>query len=176
MSPLNRTEIRITTRPRAALAALSAALLLAACGGGDEPLAADPGTPGGGGGTSFTATCNTAAYVAGAVELPTAEQLAAYAGTYNGDEGSYATDGSFTKSGVATLVIANDGQVTYKGTAYTTNSVCLDKTTGPYGRILYLLVGAEGHFDVSNVVDATLGQAWGVSPVDGTTVFTKGVK
>ena len=151
--------------------------LLAACGGGDDTPPADDGTGGGGGGGgAFTATCNTAAYVAGAVELPTSTQLAAYAGTYNGDEGSYAMDGSFTKSGTATLVIANDGRVTYKGTAYDPTSICIDKASGPYGKIMYFLLGNNGHLDVSDRVDASLGQAWGVSPVDGRTVFTKGLK
>ena len=133
--------------------------------------------PGGGGGDGpFTASCNTAAYVAGAVELPSATQLASYAATYNGDEGSYAMDGSFTKSGTAALVIASDGRVTYKGTAYDPSSVCIDKVSGPYGKIMYFLVGNNGHLDISDRVDPSLGQAWGVSPVDGTTIFTKGLK
>ena len=149
-----------------------AAGLLAACGGGDETLAPTGGTGGG----SFSATCNTAAYVAGSVDLPTATELAAYAGTYNGDEGSYALDGSFTKSGTAALTIAADGLISYKGTAYTPDSVCIDKVAGPYGRLVYFLVGTTGHFDVSSTVDPTLGQAWGVSPADGTTIFTKGLK
>lgn len=161
-------------RTCAQLVALSGVLTLTACGGGDETLAPVPGT-GGGGGTT-TITCNTAAYVAGAVAAPTTEQMATYAGTYNGEEGNYGTDGSFTKTGDATLVIASDGQVTYKGTAYTTSSVCIDNSTGIYGRILYLIVGDSGHFDVASVDDATLGQAWGVSPADGTTIFTKGRK
>lgn len=161
--------------PRTLLSLLASLSLLAACGGGDGVPADDPGSGGGGGGT-FTATCNTAAYLAGAVELPTADQIAAYAGTYNGDEGSYAVDGSFTKSGVAALAIASNGQVTYKGVAYDTTSICLDKTAGPYGRIMYFLVGTSGHFDVSDTVSPDLGAAWGVSPVDGTTVFTKGLK
>ena len=166
------------THPNRTLLSLLASLtLLAACGGGDGPPADDPGSGGGGGGGSaFTAPCNTAAYVAGAVELPTADQIAAYAGTYNGDEGSYAVDGSFTKSGVATLVIASNGQVTYKGVAYDTPSICLDKTAGPFGRIMYFLVGTSGHFDVADTISPDLGQAWGVSPVDGSTIFTKGLK
>jgi hypothetical protein len=163
-------------KTRIALTLLMTAVtaLLAACGGGDETLA-----PTGGGGTgtsSFTATCNTAAYVAGSVDLPTATELAAYAGTYNGDEGAYATDGSFTKSGTAALTIAADGRITYQGTAYSPDSVCIDKAAGPYGRLVYFLVGTTGHFDVADTVDATLGQAWGVSPADGVTIFTKGLK
>jgi hypothetical protein len=161
------------TKTHSLLSMLACAALLVACGGGDDPPADDTG---GGGGGSFTATCNTAAYVAGAVELPTADQIAAYAATYNGAEGSYAMDGSFTKSADATLVVASNGQMTYKGTAYNPSSICLEKVAGPYGRIMYFLVGTAGHFDVSDTLSADLGQAWGVSPVDGTTIFTKGMK
>lgn len=151
--------------------AVAAAIGLAGCGGGDEPAAA-----GGAGAGGFAATCNTAGYVAGSVELPTAAQLAAYAATYNGDEGSFDMAGAFTKSGSAALVVANDGRVTYKGKAYDPSSVCIDKVAGLYGKILYLVVGTAGHFDVADKVDATLGQAWGVSPVDGTTIYTNGRK
>ena len=59
---------------------------------------------------------------------------------------------------------------------YTPTSVCIDKVAGPYGRILYFLVGTSGHFDVADKVDASLGQAWGVSPADGATIFTHGRK
>lgn len=164
------------TLSRLALTTLSlaAAGLLAACGGGDDP-AAEPPVDGGGGNT-FTATCDTTKYVAGAVELPTAAQIDAYASTFNGDEGSYNMSGVFTKSGTATLVVAKDGQLTYKGTAYKPLSVCIDKASGPFGKIMYFIANDKGHFDVADKVDADLGQAWGVSPVDGTTVFTKGLK
>ena len=49
------------------------------------------------------------------------------------------------------------------------------KVAGPYGRLVYFLVG-NGHLDVADRAQAGLGQAWGVSPADGTTVFTLGVK
>lgn len=159
------------------LASLLAALLLAACGGGsdDEETPVDPGAGGGGGAT--TLTCNTAGYVADAVAVPTEAELAAYAGTFNGEEGAYAMDGTFTKSGDATLVLTTAGAVTYKGTSYTATSFCLDKVASPtYGRILYVEVGL-GKFDMASApVSDDLGQAWGVSPVDGTTIFRKGLK
>ncbi|MBT9596197.1 MAG: hypothetical protein IV094_09465 [Vitreoscilla sp.] len=162
--------------PRLALTLLSlaATALIAACGGGDDP-ATDPPTDGGGG-SSFTATCDTTAYTAGSVELPTAAQIAAYAGTFNGDEGSYNMSGVFTKSGDAALVIASDGVLTYKDVEYEPLSICIEKVSGAYGKIMYFIANDKGHFDVSDEEDADLGQAWGVSPVDGTTVFTKGVK
>ena len=161
--------------PRLALTLLSlaATTLIAACGGGDDP-AADPPTDGGGG-SSFTATCDTTAYTAGSVELPTAAQIAAYAGTFNGDEGSYDMAGTFAKSGAATLVVAHDGALTYKGVSYTPSSVCIDKVAGTYGKVMYFVAG-KGHVDVSDKVDAVLGQAWGVSLADGTTVFTNARK
>lgn len=161
------------------LGPLVAAALVAACGGGDET--ADPaasGTPGGSGTAGAVAlTCNTAGYVAGSVELPTAAQLAAYAGTYNGDEGAYGPNpgDAFVKSGGAALVLGADGSLSYKGVSYAVTSACLDKTAGPLGRVLYLVAG-KGHLDVSDKADATLGSAWGVSLADGTTIFTNGRK
>jgi hypothetical protein len=145
----------------------AALALLAGCGGGEDAAS--------GGGGTLALTCNTAGYVAGSVEMPTAAQLSAYAGTYNGDEGSYDMAGTFTKTGSATLVVASDGRLTYKGKAYDPSSVCIEKATGILGTIMYFVAGT-GHFDVSDKVDAGLGQAWGVSPVDGSTIFTKGLK
>lgn len=150
-----------------------ASMLLAACGGGSSE---DEGDDGGGGGVGFAPTCDTSSYAAGAVELPTSAQIAAYAGSFAGDEGQYDANFNFVKSGSATLAVANDGRLTYRGTAYDPRSVCIDKIAGPYGRILYFLVGTQGHFDVADKVDVVLGQAWGVSPVDGATIFTNGRK
>jgi hypothetical protein len=117
--------------------------------------------------------CNSAGYVADAVEAPTEAQLAAYAGRYHGNEGSYAASGAFNRFGAADLVIAGDGQLIYKGAAYETTSVCIDKAAGGQGTVMYFESGA-GHFDVSDRADAKVGQAWGVSPLDGATVFTGG--
>jgi hypothetical protein len=160
------------------LAALAATLILAACGGGDDDDPADPGAGGGGGGGgSTTLTCRTAGYTAGSVAVPTSTELAAYTGTFNGEEGSYALDGSFTKAGDATLAYAGAGTLSYKGTSYSVTSVCLDVAAGPYGRILYVEAGTAGHFDIASAsAGADLGQAWGVSPADGATVFRKGLK
>jgi hypothetical protein len=139
--------------------------LLGGFGSGVEPAPA---------GTSVLAlTCNTAGYVADAVETPSVAQLAAYAGRYNGNEGIYDASGAFNRFGTADLVVASDGQLIYKGTAYETTSVCIAKAAGGQGKVMYFESGA-GHFDVSDRVDATVGQAWGVSPLDGATVFTGG--
>lgn len=183
-------------------APLMATLLLAACGGwlGDDdpdPAATttagstdttgtSPTTGAGGtatagtGGTSTTAaalSCNTAGYVAGSVELPSAAQLTAYAGTYDGDEGQYGPNPGdpFVKSGGATMVFGADGTLSYKGTAYTLTSVCVDKVAGPFGKILYLVAG-KGHLDIADKVDPALGNAWGIALGDGTTIFTKAFK
>lgn len=180
-------------------------LLLTACGGwvGDEESNAAAETTAGGGtgtaaspaagaassagttaGTSSGTTagaaalsCNTAGYVAGAVELPTAAQLTAYAGTYDGDEGQYGPNPGdpFVKSGAATVVFGADGALSYKGKAYALTSVCIDKVAGPFGKVMYLVAG-QGHLDIADKVDATLGNAWGVSLADGTTIFTKAFK
>jgi len=150
----------------AALLTLTLASALSACGGGDS---------GGSNDEAFTASCKTDAYAAGSVELPTAGQVSAIAGTFNGDEGSYDLSGQFTKSGSAALVVASDGRLTYKGVAYNPSSVCIDKVAGSYGKILYFIAD-KGSFDVADKVDSQLGQAWGVSPADGTTMFANGRK
>ncbi len=156
-------------------------VLVVACGGGDDGggSGGSSGSSAGGGSagaSGFTATCNTNAYVAGSVELPTSAQLAAFAGSYAGDEGQTDNSFNFVKSGSATLVVDSDGRLTYRGTAYTPSSICIDKVAGPYGRVMYFLANDKGHFDVADRIDATLGQAWGLSPVDGTTIFTNGRK
>lgn len=164
------------------LGALALVMALAACGGGgDDTAEADPLTGGGGGGggggtpAPATLTCNTANYSPGAVAAPTAEQLAAYAGTFNGEEGSFDANFAFVKSGDAVLVLDTTPSVTYKGVTLTATSFCLDNTAGPYGRILYVEVNDGGHFDIATV-DAGDGLrfAWGVAP--GGAFFRNGVK
>jgi len=153
------------------LAALAATAALAACGGGDDDNRGDAGPD------PVALTCDTKAYVAGSVTVPTVTQLATYAGTYNGDEGAYGPNPGdpFVKSASAALVLGADGSVSYKGSAYTPTSVCIEKAAGPYGTILYIIAG-KGHLDIADKADATLGSAWGVSLADGTTIFTKGAK
>jgi hypothetical protein len=152
-----------------ALAAASLCLLLTACGGGES--SAEGGQAGTA--TAPVATCHTAAYQAGAVVEPTLADLAPYAGTYQGQEGYYDANFAFVKTGTATLVIAADGAITYGGKAYPVSSICQDKASGNYGRLMYFIVG-NGHLDVSDKANANLGQAWGVSPADGNTIFTLG--
>ena len=115
--------------------------------------------------------------MAGSVAAPTSAQMTAYAGTYNGDEGKYGPNPGdpFVKSGTAALVLGNDGRLSYKGVVYPVTSACVDKTAGSLGKILYVIAG-KGHIDIADKVDSTLGQAWGVSLADGTTIFTKGLK
>jgi tetratricopeptide (TPR) repeat protein len=81
------------------------------------------------------------------------------------------------QTGDATLVFSGEVNLSYKGASYAVSSVCLDKVAGPYGRILYVVAGTAGHFDMA-AVDAGpgLGRAWGVSPADGTSVFRNGLK
>ncbi|EHR68970.1 hypothetical protein BurJ1DRAFT_0071 [Burkholderiales bacterium JOSHI_001] len=153
------------------LAALTlSTTLLAACGGGDDAPAA-------GGAAAAAATCNQTLFQPGFVEQPTADQLSAYAGTYNGDEGAFGPNlgDPFVKSGSASLVVSASGGVTYKGTSYATVSVCIDKAAGNFGKVMYVHTD-KGHFDISTQSLPDLGQAWGISPVDGQTNFRNSVK
>jgi hypothetical protein len=144
------------------------AVALALLGGFGSGVQTTPAAAG-----ALALTCKSAGYVADAVETPSEAQLAAYAGRYNGNEGIYDASGAFNRSGTAELVVGSDGQLTYKGAAFEATSVCVDKSAGAHGKVMYFESGA-GHFDVSDKDDTTAGQAWGVSPVDGATVFTGG--
>ena len=150
-----------------------AGLALAACGGGDSPDATgDSGTT-----PPTSVTCDTSAYQAGAVAEPTADELAAYTGTFDGAEGSFDDNFNFVKSADATLAFDGTATLTYKDKSYTVSSICIDKTAGPYGRLLYVLAGDAGSFDMATEkASDDLGQVWGVSPADGTTVFQQGAK
>ncbi len=163
------------------LAAFALALALAACGGGsDDPPGDDAGGGGGGtggggsGGGGTTLSCNTANYTAGAVSVATATDLAAYAGTFNGDEGTLDGSFNFVKSGNATFVLRSDGTATYKGAVLTITSFCVDNVAGPFGKLMYVEF-AGGHFDISLTdAGADLRWAWGITPTGG--IFRNGVK
>lgn len=162
------------------LALVAATVLLAACGGGDDDTGAGAADNAGGGGAAAASVdlpCNTALFVAGAVDKPTAAQLKSYAGTYEGSEGKFGPNpgDAFVKSGSATLIVNNDGTVRYKNTDYKPVSVCIDKTAGGLGTILYVHTD-KAHLDISDKVDASLGQAWGISLADGSTLFQGGLK
>lgn len=183
------------TRTHHALLSLLTAstLVMAGCGGGgsvDESTAASTpaadGTTGAAAGGSTGAStpgsaaalaCNTAGYVAGSVDAPTLTQLAAYAGTYRGDEGRYGQNPGdpFVKSGSAAVVIGSDGTVSYNGVAYSATSICIDTAAGSFGKLLYIVAG-KGHLDLADKADPLLGNAWGVSLADGETIFTGGAK
>jgi hypothetical protein len=164
-------------RTTSTLAILTLTLALTACGGGGDDAAdpADPGAGGGGGGGGTTTlSCNTANYTAGAVSVPTLADLAGFAGTFVGEEGSFDMAGTFTKSGDATMVLGDNGTMSYKGVDVTPTSFCMDNVAGPYGKLLYVEVG-DWHFDIATV-DAGDGLrfAWGV--VEGGLFFRNGVK
>lgn len=121
------------------------------------------GAPGDNGGTGGM-VCDTSKFQTGApVSVPTGAQLAAFAGTYNGDEGSYET-GSFVRSGSATLAFGADGAVSYNGTAYTSTSTCYENNAN-LGEMLYIQFGNSAHIDLFTGLKFS-----GVSPADGTTV------
>jgi hypothetical protein len=161
-------------RTTSTLALLTLTLALAACGGGDD--ASDPADPGGngGGGGGGALSCNTANYTPGAVTVPTLAEVATYAGTFNGEEGSYDMSGNFTKVGDARLVLGSSATLSYKGVDLNPTSFCLDTAAGPFGKLLYVEY-ADGHFDIATV-DAGDGLrfAWGV--VKDGLLFRNGVK
>ncbi len=154
--------------------ALTAAVTLAltACGGGtdDEDAAADPGTDGG---TAVTLTCDTKLFVADSVVAPTVTQLAAYVGTYTGDEGSFGPNPGdpFVKTGTADVVLKADGTVTYKAQAITVTSMCLDKKANGTGEVFLYVHSANGHVDFTDK-----GAAFGVSLIDGKAILQNGKK
>jgi hypothetical protein len=167
---------RPITHRLAHLASAAALAALVACGGGgSDPAPAD--NTGGGGNNIAAIACDLTHYQAGAVVQPTAAQLAAYVGTYKVQEGSFGPNPGdpFVKSADATMALAADGTVTYNGGTYTATSICMDKAAGPYGTLIYVEAG-KGTIDMADKVDATLGQAWGSSPVDGVTMFQNGAK
>ncbi len=104
---------------------------------------------GGGGGGTGTISCDTTQYQTGAVRAPTAAELASYARTYSGSEGTYGPNPNdpFVASGPATLVFSTNGTATYNGTAITVSSLCLDITTSP-SQLLYIMASDMSHFDL----------------------------
>ena len=170
-----KTTIASTSLPTLLLALVAATALMACGGGGDAPPepAGASAAGGGGGGGSVTLACDTTHYSAGAVELPTAAQLSAYAGTYDGDEGSFGPNPGdpFVKSGSATMVFGADGSFSYKSIAYAVTSVCVDKVANGTGsKFLYVEAG-KGLMDITD-----LASAHGFSPADGATLFQNGKK
>jgi hypothetical protein len=154
-------------------AVLLGTALLVACGGGGT----DPTTPapGGGGGGAVTLTCNAALFAAGAaVAVPTSTQLASYAGTWVGDEGTQGglpTD-PFVKTGTATAVLGADGTLSYQGAVQTVSSACVETTAGGAQLVLHLAGGAAlGHLDLdlgSSLATSTMS---GISPASTLAAF-----
>lgn len=117
---------------------------------GSAEVSATTSTANGGGGGSGL-TCDTSQFGPGAaVTTPTAEQLASFARTYTGSEGSYGPNpgDSFVATGSATLVLNTNGTATYNGDNYTPTSYCLETLTGSAGTQLVIHAGAMSHFDL----------------------------
>lgn len=108
------------------------------------------GSSGGGnnGGGSVSLTCNTSNYVPGAVRTPTSNELAGFADTYSGQEGTFDNNFNFTPSGNATFVLNADGTATYNGAAYAITSFCLDITGQSPVPLIYLEGPSNSHFDL----------------------------
>lgn len=114
-----------------------------AVNGGSLSCTASSGGGGGGGGVS----CNTSLVPAGST--PTSQQLASFARTYNGSEGTYDDYFTFTATGSATLVFNNDGSATYNGAAYGATSYCLETLPNDAGQMLVIHAnGGLSHFDL----------------------------
>lgn len=98
------------------------------------------------GGSSSGVTCDTTLFVPGAVQTPTANELASFARTYTGSEGSFDVNFNFVASGAATLVFNANGSATYNSAAYTPTSHCLENLNGG-GQQLVIHAG-NSHFDL----------------------------
>ncbi|MDD2699598.1 MAG: hypothetical protein PHH36_00035 [Sideroxydans sp.] len=98
-----------------------------------------------GGGGSTTTNCDTTQYTAGAVHAPSLVELASYAGTYTGSEGSYGPNPGdpFVASGSASLVFTGSGAASYNAASMAVTSICVDNTAS----VLYLIAGSA-HFDL----------------------------
>ncbi len=91
-------------------------------------------------------TCNTAHYQAGAVRLPTPDELAGFAKTYNGNTGTFGMDG-FASSGAATLVFSSSGGLAYNGASQSVQSICYENNA-TYGAMLFVEFGDTGAVDL----------------------------
>lgn len=98
------------------------------------------------GSSSSGVTCDTTLFVPGAVHTPTANELATFARTYTGSEGSFDDNFNFVASGAANLVFNANGSATYNSTAYTPTSHCLENLNGG-GQQLVIHAG-NSHFDL----------------------------
>lgn len=114
------------------------------CTVANNVLTCSVATTGGGetGGGASGLSCNTSHYESGAVHLPTANELAAFAKTYTGNTGTFDMTG-FTASGSAVFVLNSAGALTYNGSAQTVNSICADNTLP----MLYVELGTTGGVD-----------------------------
>ncbi|MFM2065991.1 MAG: hypothetical protein RLZZ584_900 [Pseudomonadota bacterium] len=176
---MNRRPVWSLRRVSTAAALFGAVCLVAACGGGgSDPVTPAPAAGGGGtGGTgsTVTLTCNTALFAAGAaVAVPTSTQLASYAGTWVGDEGTQGglpTD-PFVKTGTATVVLGSDGALSYQGTARTVSSACVETFAGGAQLVLHLAGGAGlGHLDLNLGTSLATSSMSGVSPASTLAAF-----
>lgn len=102
----------------------------------------------GGGGTGGGAiTCDTAQFTAGSVRVPTTTELASYAATLTGIEGTIGPnpgDPFIANGTTATLVLNANGTANYNGAALSITSICL----GTASPTLYIMTGGMSHFDL----------------------------
>lgn len=102
----------------------------------------------GGGGGSGGIACDTSNFAPGApIAAPTSQQLATFARTYTGSEGSFDMNFNFTATGAASLVFNANGSVTYNSAAYAPTSHCLENLNGG-GQQLVIHGPGNSHFDL----------------------------
>jgi hypothetical protein len=114
--------------------------------GGGSGGSSSGGSSSGGGGV--TLSCNTSNYVADAVRTPTANELADFAATYIGQEGTFDDNFNFTPSSDATFVLSENGTATYNGSDYAITSFCLDITGQTAVPLIYLEGPTGSHIDL----------------------------
>lgn len=119
-------------------------------GGGGGGSSSGSGSSGGSssGGGGVTLSCNTSNYVADAVRTPTANELADFAATYIGQEGTFDDNFNFTPSSDATFVLSENGTATYNGSDYAITSYCLDITGQTAVPLIYLEGPTQSHLDL----------------------------
>lgn len=105
------------------------------------------GTSGGNtGGGSTSISCDTTQYQVNAVSEPTADEVAGFAATYSGQEGSIDPNTYvFTATGnAATFILNADGTATYNGASYDIVSFCSDNSVS----LLYVMDASGSSFEL----------------------------
>jgi len=100
--------------------------------------------------------------------VPTAEQLTHYAGTYNGDKGSFDMNTmAWTPSGDAVIEYSKEGEFTLNGTVYPSVQTCYIPVNGTYGATILIEFSNMTHVDLFENFKFS-----GISPEDGESIIS----